>query len=193
VEARDLRKLTLDEYVALDRSSDQRWEYVNGQAYAMAGGRPEHALVCGNVFAALRRALDGKPCLPFHDAQKIATARTRAYHYPDASVVCPPFTRDARDEHALTSPVALVEVLSPTTRDYDQGDKFTHYRSIDTLTDYVLVDFDARMVEHRKKVSEDQWLSTYLRAGDLVLSSIETSLSVAELWRDLERLKPAER
>lgn len=180
--------MSVEEYVALDRSDDARWEYVNGEAYAMAGGSTEHALVVGDVYGALKRALEGKPCLAFLDAQKIATVRTRAYHYPDASVVCPPFTRDGKDEDALTSPVVLFEVLSPTTRDYDQGDKFAHYRSIDTLTDYVLVDHAARVVEHRKKVADDQWLATFLSGGPLVLRSLDVTLAIEEFWKDLDRL-----
>ena len=180
--------MSMDEYLALDREDDARWEYVNGEAYAMAGGSTAHARAAGNVYAALDRALDGKPCLPFTDAQKIATTRTAAYHYPDVSVVCPPFTRDAKDTHALTSPVVLFEVLSPNTRAYDQGDKFAHFRSIDTLTDYVLVDPDARMVEHRKKISVDQWLSTFLSGGALALASLEITLPIESFWKDLDRL-----
>lgn len=188
MEARSLRTMSVDEYIALDRNDDARWEYVNGEAFAMAGGSTEHAIVVGNVYAALRRALDGKPCLPFLDAQKIATVRTRAYHYPDASVVCPPFLRDAKDEHALTNPVAIFEVLSPGTRDYDQGDKFAHYRSIDSLTDYVLVDLDARTVEHRHKLSSEQWLSTFLSGGILELHSLSTAVAIEAFFQDLERL-----
>ena len=103
-------------------------------------------------------------------------------------MVCPPFGHDTRDEHALTSPVALFEVLSPTSRDYDRGDKFAHYRSIETLTDYVLVDPDAREVEHRKKISDDQWLSTFLRGDDLVLASLDVALRIDDFWRDFDRL-----
>ena len=188
MEARSLRVMSVEEYVALDRSDDVRWEYVNGEAYAMAGGSTEHALVVGDVYGALKLALEGKPCLPFLDAQKIATVRTRAYHYPDASVVCPPFTRDGKDEHALTSPAVLFEVLSPRTRDYDQGDKFAHYRSIETLSDYVLIDPDTRIVEHRHKVADDQWLATFLSGGPLVLRSLEITLAIEAFWKDLDRL-----
>lgn len=180
--------MTIEEYVQLDRCDGERWEYVNGEAHAMAGGSPEHALVAANLITALKNALDGQPCLAFHEAQKIATVNTRAYHYPDASVVCPPFARDSRDDHALTSPVVLFEVLSPSTRDYDQGDKFAHYRSIDVLADYVLIDPDARVVEHRSKVADDQWLTTFVRAGEVQLRSISVTLAIDALWKDLDRL-----
>ena len=191
VEARSLRVMSVEAYVELDRSDEARWEYVNGEAHAMAGGSPEHALVAANLLFALKTALDGKPCLAFHEAQKIATTRTRSYHYPDASIICPPFARDDRDDHAFTSPTILFEVLSTTTRDYDQGGKFVHYRSIESLRDYVLVDPDRREVEHRKMIAPDQWLSTFLRGGDLHLESLAIVISIETLWKDLERLVDA--
>lgn len=82
----------------------------------------------------------------------------------------------------------LFEVLSPATRDYDQGDKFAHYRSIETLAHYVLVDPDARLVEHRSKVADDQWLATFARAGEVHLASIGISVALDALWKDLDRL-----
>lgn len=189
MEARELRRMSVDEYISFDRSSEEKWEYADGEAFAMAGGSTAHALVAKNLIVALSAALDGMPCLAFHEAQKIATVRTRAYHYPDASVVCPPFTKDERDEHALTSPVALFEVLSPSTEDYDRGRKFLHYRSSEALRNYVLIDPESREVEHRKRVAVDQWLSTfYVGDGEVTLASVDVSLTIALFWKDLDRL-----
>ena len=67
MQARSLRVMNVEEYVALDRTDEARWEYVNGEAFAMAGGSTEHALVCKNLIVTLSAALDGKPCLPFLD------------------------------------------------------------------------------------------------------------------------------
>jgi len=90
MEVRDLRRMTVDAYVALDRSSEERWEYAGGEAWASAGASPEHGVVVRNVLVALVNALRDRPCLALPDGQKITTPRTRAYHYPDASVVCGP-------------------------------------------------------------------------------------------------------
>lgn len=108
MEARELRRIGFEEYLALERASDERWEYVNGEAWAVGSARPEHNVVAGNAFAVLRAALRGKKCLAFHEAQKIATPATGAYHYPDVSVICGPPAFDARDEHAITNPVVIV-------------------------------------------------------------------------------------
>jgi Uma2 family endonuclease len=188
MEARDLRKMSVSEYVELDRSSDERWEYVNGEAWAVSSARPEHNLVSGNVYVALRSALRGKPCLPFPEGQKISTPATRSYHYPDASVVCGPLTRDEHDAHSITNPVVIVEVLSRSTADYDRGGKLVHYRTLATLAEYVLVDVEARVVEHHRRLEPRKWLVTELHEGHLELPSIEVAVPLEELWVDLERL-----
>ncbi|MBX3226598.1 MAG: Uma2 family endonuclease [Labilithrix sp.] len=190
MEPRASRGMTVEEYIALDRSSEDRWEYVDGEAYAMAGGSTPHALVTGNLFYELRRALEGKNCVPFNQAQKIATVRTSAFHYPDASVVCPPFAKDARDENAFTSPVALFEVLSPTTADYDRGEKFeVHYRSIDTLREYVLVNPERRRVEYRRVLDAERFSSLFIVAGALRMEVLGIEIPLDRLWTDLDRVR----
>jgi Uma2 family endonuclease len=191
MEGRDLRKMSIEEYIALDRASEERFEYVSGEAFAMAGGRPEHAVVIGNVYAALRAALRGKPCLAMNEAQKIGTPRTASFHYPDASVICGPPIRDARDENAFVNPTVLVEVLSPTTADYDRGTKFVHDRSLDTLREYLVVDEAARVVEHHVRRGDGEWLMTERRAGVIPLASIDVTIPLDELWVDVERVKAA--
>ncbi len=188
MDARRLHRVSVEEYVALDRESEERWEYVNGEAWDVSSARPEHNLVSGNVFAALRSALRGKPCLAFQQGQKVATPATHAYHYPDASVVCGPVIRDTRDEHAITNPTVIVEVLSPSTADYDRGGKFAHYRTIESLREYVVVYVDERLVEHHHRVEPRKWLMTELREGSLDLPSIEVSIPLSELWVDLDRV-----
>lgn len=183
--------MSIEEYIALDRASEERIEYVSGEAFAMAGGRPEHAVVTGNVYAALRAALRGKPCLAMNEAQKIGTPRTESFHYPGASVICGPPIRDARDENAFVNPTVLVEVLSPTTADYDRGTKFVHYRSLDTLREYLVVDEAARMVEHHVRRGDGEWLMTERRAGVIPLASIDVTIPLDELWVDVERVKAA--
>lgn len=190
MEARELRRIGFEEYLALERASDERWEYVNGEAWAVGSARPEHNVVAGNAFAVLRAALRGKRCLAFHEAQKIATPATGAYHYPDVSVICGPPAFDGRDEHAITNPVVIVEVLSPTTADYDRGGKFAHYRTLPSLRDYVVVHVDERIVEHHHRLEPRKWLMTELHEGALELASVDAVVPLAELWVDLDRLAP---
>jgi len=185
MEARELRRMSFEEYRALEESSDELWEYVSGEAWAITSARPEHNLVARNVLVALTVALRGKKCVPYPERQKIATP-AGGYHYADASVICGPATRDQRDAHAITNPVVIVEVLSPTTADYDRGGKFAHYRTIASFREYVVVDVDGRRVEHHARLETGQWLMTELSSGTLELAAIEVAIPLAELWIDLD-------
>ncbi len=191
MEARELRKMSTEEYVALDRTSEGRWEYVNGEAFAMAGASLRHNAIVVNVALALGAKLRGTPCFPMLDSQKIATEATQAFHYPDAMVVSGPVRRAKRDDHAIANPSILLEVLSPTTADYDRGEKFDHYKTIVELREYVVVFSDVKRVEHRKRVSDTQWLVTDYIGGDIPLESAGIALSIDEIYENLERLEPA--
>ena len=224
MEARDLRKLPVDEYVALDRSDDARWEYAGGEAFAMSGASPAHNVVVDNVIAALKRLLHGRPCLPMSNGQKIATAATQGYHYPDAMVVCGKPVLDPIDEHAIANPTVLVEVLSPTTTDYsspapgaargfapaarpaaraaappaeaahaspgafDRGGKFAHYRTLESLREYVVLSLEPRLVEHHRRIEPGKWLLTEIAGKPIELESVGVTLAWDELWTDLDRL-----
>ncbi len=187
MEARDLRRVTLEEYLELEKVSEDRWEYVNGQAFAMAAS-PEHNLVKGNVYAALKSALVGQTCTAYPDGQKLSTPSTGAYHYPDVSVYCGRPERDANDPNAFTNPTLLVEVLSPHTADYDRGGKFVHYRSLPSLQEYVIVSIEERRVERHRRLDTGDWLMTERREGNIELASIGVILAVDPLWSDLETI-----
>lgn len=190
MEARDARKMSPAEYVALDRASDERWEYVDGEAFAMAGASPRHGAIVGNVYHALRTKLAGSPCVPHLDGVKVATEATGSFHQPDLAVVCGRPRYSAIDEYALTNPTLLVEVLSPSTAAYDRSDKFDHYKSVPELREYVVVFSDTRRVEHRKRLSDTQWLTTDFIGGVVPLESLGVSLSLDEIYEDLERVEP---
>ena len=189
MEACDLGTMSLQEYIALDRSGDERLEYVDGEVFVVAS-RPEHNLVKGKLYIALTKALEGKPCLALPDGQKIATRKTRAYHYPDASVFCGELMRDPDDDHALTNPTLLAEVLSPSTADYDRGGKFVHYRSLPSLREYLIVSIEEHTVERYRRLDSGEWLMTELHSGAIDLTSIDARIVIADLWFDLERLAP---
>lgn len=138
---------------------------------------------------ALTHALRGKPCLAFGEGLKVSTPRARAYHYPDVAVVCGPLERDERDERSIRNPTLIVEILSPSTADYDRGGKLVHYRSLETFTDYLLVSIDDRSVEHHHRIEAGKWLvTTSMRDGAIMLEQLGVTLPIAEFWTDLERI-----
>lgn len=153
------KKLTVDEYLALERRSETKHEYYAGEIYAMAGASYAHGVLAMNLAATLHGLLKDSPCKPLMSDLRIRTRNT-LYTYPDVVVVCgtPKFTDDQND--TLTNPVVVIEVLSATTEGYDRGVKFASYRSIPSVAEYVLVSQDRMFVEHFAKQPGGQWLLT---------------------------------
>jgi len=119
---------TFAEYVALEKMSTVRHEYLDGAVWAMAGGSPEHAGIAGNVVALLSTQLREQPCRVFGSALKGRVVATGLGTYPDVSVVCGHLELDPDDTkgHTVTNPRLVVEVLSPSTEEYDRGEKLAH-------------------------------------------------------------------
>ncbi|MGH9202383.1 MAG: Uma2 family endonuclease, partial [Vicinamibacterales bacterium] len=103
--------------------------------------------------------------------------------YPDVTIVCGPWQRDLDDANAVTNPTLIVEVLSQSTEDYDRGDKFEHYKTLPTLSEYVLVSHRERSIEVFARDREGTWTCSTSRAGEVArLASIGARLDVDELY-----------
>src|SRR5687768_10739016 len=107
--------MSLDEYLALDRASEERWEYVGSEGYAMAGASPRHNAIVMNITLVIGNALRGKTYFPLGSDQKIETTATRGFHYPDIAVFCGRPRFSTKDEHGITNPTLLIEIASPST------------------------------------------------------------------------------
>ena len=150
----------------------------------MAGGSPRHAEIGGNAYAALHTQLRGKPCRPFNSDLRLEVLETKATFYPDVSVVCPPLEYSADDAYALTNPVVLIEVLSPSTETFDRGAKWAHYQRIPSLRDYVLISQNVMRVEHYARQPDNSWLlRVYEQASDAaILESVDCRLLLEEVY-----------
>jgi Uma2 family endonuclease len=177
-----------EEYLALERAAPTKSEYFNGRIYAMAGASREHNLLAGNLFAVLHSRLRERPCEVFMGDMRVRIAATDAFTYPDVVVACGDI-RIQRDDHldTLLNPVVIVEVLSPSTEAFDRGDKFAHYRRLESLQEYALVAQDRTRVEQFTRQGE-QWLLTE-RAGldaALELPAIQSAVPLREIYRRVE-------
>jgi Uma2 family endonuclease len=152
-----LAPLTEEEYLRLERAAFEKSEYHGGQMFAMAGGSPDHSLIGGEVFFLLRGAVP-PGCRVFNPDQRIHIAVANTFTYADCVVVCgkPEFDSDQKDN--LLNPLLIVEVLSPSTQDYDRGKKFELYRSIESFREYLIVHQDRRFVEHHSKQEDGSWV-----------------------------------
>jgi len=183
--------LTLQEYQQLEEATGQRYEYHNGEVFAMAGGEPKHNAICGNMTTVLNQLLRNKPCNVFTSDQKVHIASINCSLYPDVSVTCGPVERAEKDTRAIVNPVLLVEVLSESTAGYDRGDKFKYYSKIPSLREYVLVQQDEPSVQICYRSSDsDLWQITWIDdlAQPIPLQSLEIEIPLEELYLKTEDL-----
>ncbi len=183
-----LRYITEDEYLSLEETAELKHEYLAGRIFDMAGGSAEHALVSANVIAELRRAAGEGPCRVFSSDLRIRVQSSGLNTYPDVSVVCGALQLTERKPKACTNPAVLVEVLSESTQEYDRGEKWRHYQTIESLQDYLLVWQDRPRVERYSRLPDGGWryeLAEGLEAQVTVLA-LEGKISLAQVYRGVE-------
>jgi Uma2 family endonuclease len=173
-----------EEYLRLERQSEYKSEYVNGEIFAMTGASRKHNLVGGNIFGELRQQLKARQCEVYASEMRVKVTATGLYTYPDVVVVCgaPKFEDQYFD--TLLNPTVLVEVLSPTTERYDRIAKSSYYRTLDSLAEHLLVAQDEVRLEQYIKQPNGQWLlfeSTSLD-GVVELPSINCSLALRDVY-----------
>ncbi len=175
-------------YLTAEREATHRHEYVDGEVYAMSGASLPHITISTNIAVCLGSQLRGGPCrLAFHDL-KVRSADMRSWFYPDFAVVCgqPVFHDELQD--VLLNPVAVIEVLSPSTERYDRGAKFERYREIESLQAYVLVAQDRPVVETFHRDGTGVWTFVAASGLDAVaeLTPVSAKLRLAEVYEGVE-------
>lgn len=182
--ARPLHRYTYADYLALEKDSPIKHEFLAGEIYAMAGGTPEHAALAAAVTALLGAQLAGKPCVLFSSDLRVRVVATGLATYPDVSVVCGELARDPESRITVINPKVVVEVTSDSTEDYDRGEKLAHYKQIETLEECVLVSHRSRLLEVWRREAGGEWRHESARAGDSVtLASLGCALRVDEVYR----------
>lgn len=153
------RRYTVAEYLELERTSDVRHEFHDGEILAMAGGSVRHSRIASNTLVAVGGALRGKPCQPHGSDLKVSIRDESRFVYPDITIICGEPEIDPRASHgeAITNPKVVIEVLSPTTEKYDRTKKFEYYRSLDSLEEYVLIASDEPRIESFFRQADGTW------------------------------------
>jgi Uma2 family endonuclease len=177
-------RFTFDDYLRVEEDSVIRHEFLNGRIWAMAGGTPEHARICANVIALLNVALRDRRCSVYTTDLRIRVRATGLATYPDVSVICGHLDLDPEDpkRHTAVNPSLLVEVLSPSTEDYDRGEKLEHYKQIPSLEEVLLVHHDERKITAWRRTGS-RWTSTERAEGAIPLA-IGVELALADVYRD---------
>ena len=168
-------KMSVEEFLAWEETQPEKYELVNGEVYPheiynMVGARRIHVIVNLNVAAALKAHLRGGPCQAFINDMKLAVAENA--FYPDILVTCDP--QDLTADLVMRSPKVIIEVLSPSTANFDRGDKFLAYRSLPSLEEYALIDPESRQIEVYRQAGEGNWLLvTSDSPRGLILNSLD--------------------
>ena len=141
------RILSIEEYLEFENDSPEKHEYYQGEIFAMAGAKVAHNMMSGNLYFGLRKRLEGKSCQPFNSDQRIYIPKNTLFTYPDISIVCGDSKTKDNDDYNLLNPSVIIEVLSPSTKRYDRGEKFILYRDIVSLREYILIDSEKVGIE----------------------------------------------
>lgn len=180
----ELQYISEQDYLNAERLALNKHEYFRGEIFAMSGASLPHNKIFSNLFIDTGVKLKGKKCQPFGGDLRIHIPKNTLYTYPDLSIVCgdPKTTDDSFD--TVTNPTVIFEILSKSTRNYDKGEKFTLYRDIESLNEYILIDSEKIMVEKFTKNSDKSWtLTEYidLEVG-FEMKSIGVSLRLCDIY-----------
>lgn len=176
--------MTAADYLTWEAEQKDRHEFVGGETFAMAGAEDRHVTVTMNLAFALRQHLSGTPCRTFMSDMRLSVAALGSYFYPDIIVTCS--AADLSSPLAKNEPKLIVEVLSQSTAAYDRGLKFSHYRSLPSLQEYVLIDLDTRAVDTYTIGADGLWVLHPFAANETVtLASVALQVTAAQLFAEI--------
>ncbi len=189
--------VTEEEYLAMERASEERHEYIDGYVFAMAGESPEHGEVCANLGWIVGSQLRGTPCrtrianTKVRSGPKPALTRSQKglYSYPDLFVICGEMRFHDEHKDVIVNPTVIFEVLSESTASYDRGEKFLRYQNWSpTLQDYVLVSQTSPTIEHYSRQPDGSWTYRVYQGleASFSIKSIKCKLKLSEVY---ERVK----
>ncbi len=182
-----------EEYLVMEAVSPVKHEYFNGEIFQMAGASYAHNIATMNISGNLFGKLKTGNCAVVQNDMRLLVEESGLYTYPDVMVVCgEPELKKSRGLDNLLNPVLIVEVLSPSTEDYDKGEKFDHYRTIASLKEYVLVWQDEKRVGRYTRQEDGSWNLKDFIGDDAVIEllSVKCSLSMEEIYDKVDLSGP---
>lgn len=178
--------ISIEEYLRMEEAATRKHEYYKGEIFAMAGASLGHNIITSNIMMSLPPKLRGSSCRIFASDLRVHVEANSLFTYPDFSIVCgnPVFYND--DEMNLANPVVIIEVLSPSTKKYDRGDKFRLYQELPSLQEYILVDSQSVLVEYYRKDAKGGWpLKKCDKLTDEIsIAAIGAGLLLDDIYKD---------
>ena len=195
------RKLTPQEYLAVERAAEFKSEFYEGEMYplgggpeATAGGSRRHSRISTNLIYTLQKHLEGRPCQVINSDLRVHVAAHGLYTYPDLSALCGEPEFDGPDEDTLLNPQVIIEVLSPSTEAYDRGEKFRRYEALASLSEYVIVAQDRPSILRYTREVDGSWRLVFIHGleATLALVSLQAELPLAEIYAKVDFTPAAE-
>jgi len=185
-------RYSIDQYLDIDRTSEERYEYLDGEIYAMAGESPLHGIICTNTTTLLDNQLKDGPCFVFSKDTKVLNGpaprtggRKGLFSYPDVVIVGGEMKFFDERQDVLLNPVVIIEVASTHTEAFDRGEKWLRYQTwLPELTDYVMAAQDEPRIEQCSRVPGGQWVYSVVNGldGEIQLRSIDCSLKLSDIY-----------
>jgi len=178
------KRLSTDEYLAIENAAEYKSEFYDGEMFAMAGASTRHCLIATNLSGELYSRFKGGRCKVLVADQRVKVVRIGLYTYPDVVIVCGPIEYAGDDPLSIVNPTAIVEVLSPETKNYDRGAKFRNYQKIPSLVEYVLMAQDEAVVERFIRQSDGSWglVSFVGLDAELAFTSVPVRIPLVEIY-----------
>lgn len=183
-----LNYISEQDYLEAEREAFEKHEYYKGEIFAMSGASFPHNKIFSNIFGELAWKLKGKKCIPFGSDLRIHIPTNSLYTYPDISIICGEMELTDDKFDTATNPSVIIELLSPSTRDYDKGSKFTLYRDIETLKEYIQIDSTKIFVEKFIRHADNSWLLTeYKLLTDVFsISTVDINLTLTDIYEGVK-------
>ena len=182
------QKYTIEEYLAMEESATEKHEYYRGEIFAMSGAKLPHNTTSRNLLVGLGIKLNGKKCQPFGSDLRMHIEANTLFTYPDISIICGEPETLNNDDLNVLNPAVIIEVLSPSTRNYDRGEKFKLCRDIPTLKEYILVDSESVHIEIFRLNESSHWeLEEYDTAEEMLyIKTIDENIALADIYEGVQ-------
>jgi Uma2 family endonuclease len=189
------KTFSIEEYLAYENASPEKHEYYHGEIFAMAGASMNHVCIERNLLVELGNALRNSPCQPYGSNFRLHIPSNTLYTYPDLTVICgDPFAM-MPNEQSASLPTVIIEVLSPSTRNYDRDFKFKLYQEISTLKEYILVDSIKISIDIYRKTSEGRWklIRFNSKSAKLEIKALKLLVLISDIYRgtNLQHIRAA--
>lgn len=176
--------ISAEDYLEHERAAFEKHEYYQGEVFAISGASVEHNIIAGNLAREIGIKLKGKGCRPYGSDMRIHIPSNTLFTYPDVSIICGELELTDKGFDTATNPTVIIEILSPSTRNYDMGTKFMLYRDITSLKEYILIDSENLYVEKHVKQADNTWLLSEIKNinEQLTFDSVQINIALKDIY-----------